>query len=81
MFGKLTQMLRCLIETRCVRMGRGGLPGSCWAIGTVLCSDNYFNARNMDVYVKRLRKLLCEDPSVKLENVHGVGYKLVIEAV
>ena len=51
------------------------------ALKRVWHSDNYFNARNMDVYVKRLRKLLCEDPSVKLENVHGVGYKLVIEAV
>ena len=51
------------------------------ALKRVWHSDNYFNARNMDVYVTRLRKLLCEDPSVKLENVHGVGYKLVIEAV
>lgn len=49
------------------------------ALKRVWHSDNYFNARNMDVYVKRLRNLLCEDPTIKLENVHGVGYKLVVE--
>lgn len=48
------------------------------ALKRVWNSENYFNARNMDVYVRRLRNMLCEDPSVKLENVHGVGYKLVI---
>ena len=41
-------------------------------------SDNYFNARTMDVYIQRLRNLLREDPHVRIENVHGVGYKLVV---
>ncbi|MBO7460648.1 MAG: response regulator transcription factor [Bacteroidales bacterium] len=49
------------------------------ALKRVWHSDNYFNARNMDVYVKRLRNILREDPSLKLENVHGVGYRLVIQ--
>ena len=49
------------------------------ALKRVWHSDNYFNARNMDVYVKRLRNILREDPSIKLENVHGVGYRLVIQ--
>lgn len=48
------------------------------ALKRVWNSENYFNARNMDVYVRRLRNMLCEDPNVKIENVHGVGYKLVI---
>ena len=52
-----------------------------FALKHVWHSDNYFNARNMDVYVKRLRKILCEDPNVKLENVHGIGYKLVVETL
>lgn len=40
-------------------------------------TENYFNARNMDVYIRRLRNMLADDPNVRLENVHGVGYKLV----
>ncbi len=41
--------------------------------------DSYFNARSMDVYIVKLRKYLKEDPGVELINVHGVGFKLVID--
>ena len=40
--------------------------------------DSYFNARSMDVYIVKLRKYLKEDPEVELINVHGVGFKLVL---
>ncbi|UPK66940.1 response regulator transcription factor [Chitinophaga filiformis] len=39
--------------------------------------DNFFNARNMDVYISKIRKYLQYDPSVQLVNVRGLGYKLV----
>ncbi|MCF6405926.1 response regulator transcription factor [Chitinophaga filiformis] len=39
--------------------------------------DNFFNARNMDVYISKIRKYLQHDPSVQLVNVRGLGYKLV----
>ena len=48
------------------------------ALKRVWKEENYFSARNMDVYIGRLRNMLCEDPNVQLENVHGVGYKLVV---
>ena len=32
--------------------------------------------RSVDVFVSRLRKLLKEDETVRLANVHGVGYRL-----
>lgn len=37
------------------------------------------NARSMDVYITKLRKYFKEDPKVELQNVHGVGFKLVIK--
>lgn len=40
--------------------------------------EDYFNARNMDVYITKIRKLFKDDPRVELLNVHGVGYKLVV---
>ena len=49
------------------------------ALKRVWNSENYFNARNMDVYIGRLRGMLSEDPNVQLENVHGIGYKLVVQ--
>ena len=46
---------------------------------TLLCqhaNNNYFSARSMDVYITKLRKLLQDDPTIKIINVHGKGYKL-----
>lgn len=34
--------------------------------------------RNVDVLVSKLRKKLSDDPSIKIVNVHGKGYKLMI---
>lgn len=34
--------------------------------------------RSLDTYISKLRKKLKEDTSIKLTNVHGVGYKLEI---
>ncbi len=51
------------------------------ALKRVWNAENYFNARNMDVYIGRLRNMLCEDPNVKLENVHGIGYKLIVQPI
>ena len=48
------------------------------ALKTIWADDNYFNARSMDVYITKLRKLLKKDPTVEILNVHGKGYKLVI---
>lgn len=35
--------------------------------------------RSLDTYISKLRKILKDDTSVKLTNVHGIGYKLEIE--
>ena len=48
-----------------------------YALKTIWADDNYFNARSMDVYVTKLRKLLKSDPEIEIKNIHGKGYKLV----
>src|SRR5882757_11096486 len=40
--------------------------------------DNYFNGRSMDVFLSKIRKYLRDDPSVEIINVHGKGYKLLV---
>ncbi len=50
-----------------------------FALKAIWIDDNYFNARSMDVYITKLRKYLREDPKVQIINVHGKGYKLVVE--
>ena len=47
------------------------------ALRTIWDEDNYFNARSMDVYITKLRKILKDDPSVEIMNVHGKGYKII----
>ena len=37
-----------------------------------------FVGRSLDTYISKLRKKLQDDESIKLTNVHGVGYKLEI---
>ncbi len=48
-----------------------------YALKAIWGNDNYFNARSMDVYITKLRKLLKEDPNVEIINIHGKGYKLI----
>ncbi len=40
-------------------------------------SDDFFNARSMDVFITKLRKKLSKDNSVQILNVRGFGYKLI----
>ena len=49
-----------------------------YALRAIWVDNNYYNARSMDVYITKLRKLLKADPNVELLNVHGKGYKLVV---
>lgn len=36
--------------------------------------DDYFMGRSLDVFISRLRKRLVGNASVRIENVHGVGF-------
>lgn len=49
-----------------------------YALKTIWLEDNVYNARSMDVYITKLRKLLKDDEDVLILNVHGKGYKMVI---
>jgi DNA-binding response OmpR family regulator len=42
--------------------------------------DSYFAGRSMDVYITKLRKYLKNDPNLEIQNVHGVGFKLMIKS-
>jgi DNA-binding response OmpR family regulator len=43
---------------------------------TVWGRDDFYTARNLDVYINKLRKLLKEDNSIEIVNIHGSGFKL-----
>lgn len=39
--------------------------------------DDYFLGRSLDVFISRLRKIFKDEPSIQIENVHGVGFRFV----
>jgi DNA-binding response OmpR family regulator len=49
-----------------------------YALKMIWGDDSYFNARSMDVYITKLRKYLKGDPKVKILNLHGEGFKLIM---
>jgi two-component system, OmpR family, response regulator len=70
---KETDLLKLLVNNKNRILERN------FALKAIWIDDNYFNARSMDVYITKLRKYLKEDSSVQIINVHGKGFKLIIE--
>jgi two-component system, OmpR family, response regulator len=79
-FGDLSQKLTSkeadLLKLLCER--KNDVLDRSYALTKIWNDDSYFNARSMDVYITKLRKYLKQDPEIELMNVHGVGFKLVV---
>ena len=48
------------------------------ALTQIWRDDNYFTSRSMDVYIAKLRKYLKKDEMVEILNIHGEGFRLVV---
>lgn len=46
------------------------------ALQQIWGSTDEFSRKSMDVFVSRLRKYLSDDPSIRIENIHGQGFIL-----
>jgi len=71
---KENQLLQLLVKNKNEILDRQATLRAVWG------DDNYFNGRSMDVYIAKLRKLLKEDESIEIMNIHGVGFKLIVKA-
>ncbi|GAB3332403.1 response regulator transcription factor [Larkinella ripae] len=40
--------------------------------------NDYFMGRSLDVFISRLRKRLSQDPAIRIENLHGIGFRLLL---
>ena len=49
------------------------------AVKQVYGKFDYFLGRSIDVFITRLRKLLKDDPGVKIENIYKVGFMLRVK--
>ena len=50
------------------------------ALNKIWRDDNYFTSRSMDVYIAKLRKYLKADDNVEIINIHGEGFRLIVNS-
>ncbi len=66
-------LLKLLIEHRNQLLKRSDILRRIWG------EDDYFLGRSLDVFISRLRKYLKADEAIRIENVHGVGFRLLAD--
>ncbi|WP_158800168.1 response regulator transcription factor [Pedobacter sp. L105] len=67
-----TDLLNLLVEHKNDLLNRGTTLLKIWG------EDNIRNTKSMDVYITRLRKYFHRDCKIKILNVRGQGYKLIM---
>ncbi len=67
-----TTLLQMLTENRNATVYRKDILLKLWG------DDSFFNSRNLDVYITRLRSYLKEDSSIEIITIKGVGYHFVV---
>lgn len=70
---KEADLLKLLYEHRNQVVKRSYILENIWG------KDDYFLGRSLDVFISRLRKYLNRDERIKIENIHGVGFKFKVE--
>jgi len=40
--------------------------------------DSFFNSRSLHVFITKLRHKLCKDDRIRIVNIRGIGYKLLV---
>ncbi len=67
------EVLKYFCENKNIILRREDILKKIWG------KDDYFMGRSLDVFITRIRKYLKDDPSLKIENVPSVGFKLILE--
>ena len=66
-----SELLRLLCENREQIIDRREILNLLWG------NDSFFNSRNLDVYITKLRSYIKEDPTLEIITIKGVGYRFV----
>ena len=66
-----TALLKLLYENRESIIDRRQILNLLWG------NDSFFNSRNLDVYITRLRSYFKEDPRIEIITIKGVGYRFL----
>ena len=66
-----SELLKLLYKNRDTIIDRKDILNLLWG------NDSFFNSRNLDVYITKIRSYLKEDPSVEILTIKGIGYRFV----
>lgn len=66
------ELLKLLYQNRDKIIDRKDILNLLWG------NDSFFNSRNLDVYITKLRSYLKEDESLEIITIKGIGYRFVI---
>lgn len=67
-----SELLKLLYENRDKIIDRKDILTLLWG------NDSFFNSRNLDVYITKLRGYLKDDDSLAIITIKGVGYRFII---
>jgi DNA-binding response OmpR family regulator len=67
-----SELLKLLYQNREKIIDRKDILNLLWG------NDSFFNSRNLDVYITKLRSYLKEDPSLEIITIKGIGYRFVV---
>ncbi|GAO41037.1 response regulator transcription factor [Flavihumibacter petaseus] len=65
-------LLKLLCEHRNRIIDRRDILNLLWG------NDSFFNSRNLDVYITRLRSYLRPDPRLQITTIKGIGYRFTV---
>ncbi|HEV8285568.1 MAG TPA: response regulator transcription factor [Chitinophagaceae bacterium] len=67
-----SELLKLLYENRDKIIDRKDILNLLWG------NDSFFNSRNLDVYITKLRSYLKDDPLLEIITIKGIGYRFVV---
>ncbi|MFZ6025644.1 MAG: response regulator transcription factor [Bacteroidota bacterium] len=66
------ELIKYLYQNRNAVIDRRELLNHIWG------NDSFFNSRNLDVYITKIRGYLKDDPILEIITIKGVGYRFVV---
>lgn len=67
------ELLKFFIEHKNQVVKREAILKALWG------DDDYFLGRSLDVFISRLRKIVCVDSHIQIENLHGIGFRFTVK--
>lgn len=67
-----SELLKYLYQNKDKIIDRRDLLNYIWG------NDSFFNSRNLDVYITKLRNYLKDDPALEIITIKGIGYRFIV---